>query len=424
MRSLASLLPGPGAVRPLAGNYLVDSLGTGLFLTGGVAFFIRVVGLTPTEVGGGFSLAGLITLGASVPTGWLADRMDNRKLLIILHVTEAVLFCLYPLVHSFLGFILVACATSLAIRAASTVRAALTGSVLEPDRLVPQRAYLRSVFNAGFAGGSALAAWALAADSVLACELVILGNVLSYLLAAATLVRLPAAGPRPRPAGVSKAPALKDVPFVVLTVLNGLLAVNGIVLTVALPLMIMSGHGIPKALAGLFVTANTVLVVIFQVRLSRGADTVEGGARAQRRAGILLALSCVGIAAAAAATSPALAITFLVVAVLLLTAGELLHMAGSWGISYGLAPDHTRGEYLGVYALGMAFAETVGPVSTASLGVGKGAPGWLAIAAVFLVSGLAVVPVARRALANRAAAQAADAAGGSPAVVAATGGAE
>ncbi|MGF6940697.1 hypothetical protein BKA18_000489 [Streptomyces auratus] len=35
---------------------------------------------------------------------------------------------------------MVACATSPAIRAAGTVRAALTGSVLEPDRLVPQRA--------------------------------------------------------------------------------------------------------------------------------------------------------------------------------------------------------------------------------------------------------------------------------------------
>ncbi|MEU6064797.1 MULTISPECIES: MFS transporter [Streptomyces] len=409
MPSFASLLPAPGAVRPLAANYLVDSLGTGLFLTGGVAFFVHVVGLTATQVGAGFSLAGLVTLGASVPTGWLADRMDTRRLLILVHVVESLLFCLYPLVHSFLAFVLVACATSLAIRAASTVRAALTGGVLEPDRLVPGRAYLRSVFNGGFAGGSALAAWALADGSHLACELVILGNAVSYLLAALTLIPLPPLPPRPRPAGVSKKPALKDVPFVLLTLLNGLLGINGIILTLALPLMIVSGHGIPKALAGLFVTVNTLLVVVFQVRLSRGADTVEGGARAQRRAGVFLALSCVGIAAAAAVHTPAPAIVLLVVAVLLLTAGELLAMAGSWGISYGLAPDHARGEYLGVYALGMAFAETVGPAATATLGVGEGAPGWLAIAAVFLLSGLAVVPLAARAQAKRSTAGAEEA---------------
>jgi hypothetical protein len=391
-------------------NYLVDSLGTGLFLTGGVAFFIKVVGLSPAQVGGGLSLAGLITLGVSVPTGWLADRVEPRRLLVLLHVLEAALFCLYPLVHSFLGFVLVACATTFAIRAASTVRSALTGSALEADKLVAGRAYLRSVFNAGFAGGSALAAWALAADSVTACDLVIIGNVVSYLLAAASLFRVPAVPPRQRPAGASKAPALKDLPFVLLTLVNGLLAINGIVLTIALPLMILSGHGIPRALAGLFVTGNTALVVVYQVRFSRGADTVEGGARSQRRAGVLLALSCVGIAAAAALsgrTWPAIAC--LVVAVLLLTAGELLQMAGSWGISYGLAPEHSRGEYLGVYALGMAFAETLGPVLTASLGVGGGAVGWLLIAAMFLLSGLAVVPLAtwaKSAASNRAAAPA------------------
>jgi MFS family permease len=384
----------------MVGNYLVDSLGTGLFLTGGVAFFIKVVGLTPVQVGLGFSLASLLTFFASVPTGWLADRMDARKLLIVVHLVEAVLFCLYPLVHSFLGFVLVACATSVAIRAASTVRAAVTGAVLEPERRVAGRAYLRSVFNAGFAGGSALAAWALADESNLACELVILGNAFSYLRAALTLLPVPPVPPKPRPAGASKAPALKDVPFVLLTLVNGILSINGIVLTLALPLMIVSGHGIPRPLAGLFVTANTVLVVLFQVRLSRNTDTVEGGARAQRKAGILLALSCCGIAAAATTHVPAIAIICLVAAVLVLTAGELLQMAGSWGISYGLAPEHARGEYLGVYALGAAFAETAGPAATTSLGVGQGTVGWLVIAAVFLLAGLAVGPLAGRALAS------------------------
>ncbi|WP_328374888.1 MFS transporter [Streptomyces sp. NBC_01020] len=423
MRPFASLLPARGATRPLSVNYLVDSLGTGLFLTGGVAFFVHVVGLTPAQVGAGFSLAGLITLGASVPTGWLADRMDTRRLLIVLHVAEAVLFCLYPLVHSFLGFVVVACATSLAIRATSTVRAALIGAVLEPDRLVAGRAYLRAVFNGGFAGGSALAAWALADGSHLACELVILGNAVTYVLAALTLIPLPAMPPRQRPAGASKAPALKDIPFVLLTLMNGLLGMNGIVLTLALPLLIVSGQGIPKALAGLFVTVNTVLIVIFQVRLSRGADTLEGGARAQRRSGFLLAVSCVGIAAAVAAHGTALKITFLTLAVLVLTAGELLAMAGSWGISYGLAPEHARGEYLGVYALGAAFSETVGPAATAFLGVREGPPGWLAIAAVFLLSGVAVVPLVARAQAKRAAAATGGATGDAEDLTASAGGA-
>lgn len=112
-----------------------------------------------------------------------------------------------------------------------------------------------------------------------------------------------------------------------------------------------------------------------------------------------------------AAHGTALKISFLALAVLILTAGELLTMAGSWGISYGLAPDHARGEYLGVYALGAAFAETVGPAATAFLGVREGPPGWLVIAAVFLLSGLAVVPLVTWAQTKRAAAAGGAAAG-------------
>lgn len=130
-----------------------------------------------------------------------------------------------------------------------------------------------------------------------------------------------------------------------------------------------------------------------------------------------------GIAAAVAAHGTALKITFLTLAVLVLTAGELLAMAGSWGISYGLAPEHARGEYLGVYALGAAFSETVGPAATAFLGVREGPPGWLAIAAVFLLSGVAVVPLVARAQAKRAAAATGGATGDAEDLTASAGGA-
>ena len=74
-RSL-SPLPPPGRLRTLSLATLANTIGTGLWVTGAALFLTRAVGLTPTEVGLGLTLAGLVGLTASVPLGGLADRRD------------------------------------------------------------------------------------------------------------------------------------------------------------------------------------------------------------------------------------------------------------------------------------------------------------------------------------------------------------
>ncbi|WP_305070406.1 MFS transporter [Micromonospora parastrephiae] len=76
-RSL-SPLPPPGRLRTLSLATLANTVGTGLWVTGAALYLTRVVGLSPTEVGLGLTLAGLVGLTASVPLGGLADRRDPR----------------------------------------------------------------------------------------------------------------------------------------------------------------------------------------------------------------------------------------------------------------------------------------------------------------------------------------------------------
>jgi hypothetical protein len=60
LRSLAGkVLPPPGLPRSLAFQSAVYAVDNGTYLTGSVVFFTLYVGLTPVQIGIGFSFVGL-----------------------------------------------------------------------------------------------------------------------------------------------------------------------------------------------------------------------------------------------------------------------------------------------------------------------------------------------------------------------------
>jgi hypothetical protein len=81
--------------------------------------------------------------------------------------------------------------------------------------------------------------------------------------------------------------------------------------------------------------------------------------------------------------------------------GELLFVAASWGLSIPLMPPDAPGEYQGVFAAGEAAALMTAPILMTTLVADWGQPGWLVLAAIFLVPALAAAPASRWALATR-----------------------
>jgi hypothetical protein len=142
------------------------------------------------------------------------------------------------------------------------------------------------------------------------------------------------------------------------------------------------------------------MCVFFQVRASKGVDDIPASARALRRAGVLLLLSC-ALYAAASGRSECVAIVVLLVAELAHVTGELLQSAGSWGYGYGLAPEALQGQYQGLFSMNYAVSGMLGPVVVTAVAIGWGWPGWLVIGAAFAVLGAALGPVGRWAAANR-----------------------
>jgi len=85
-------------------------------------------------------------------------------------------------------------------------------------------------------------------------------------------------------------------------------------------------------------------------------------------------------------------------------AGELLFVAASWGLSVPLMPTDAPSEYQGAFATGEAVALMVAPLLMTTLVAGWGAPGWIVLAAIFLLPAVTAVPATRWALRTRPAA--------------------
>jgi len=377
---------------------LVNTIGNGSYLTAGILYFTRVLHLPAYEVGLGFSAAGVISLVAGVPGGHLADRYSPRAIYAATLAGCALGMVGFYFTRNFLAFILVACFTSVAQAAGLAARGPIIRH-LGGKRPQELRAYLRSVTNLGIALGAVGAGVAVEVNSTLAYKILIAGNGASFAMSAAIIWFLPkikTSAPVSGPRWV----ALRDYPYITLTLLDGVLAIQGQVQTVAIPLWLTSFTAAPRWILAASVVINTVLVVVFQVRASRQITSAHEGGRAMRRAGFTLLISCVVISVTghlAAASAAAL----ILAAIIIQTAGELWYAAGGFELSFGLAPEHAQGQYLGVYGMGVGLANSFGPALLTALCIGWGMAGWVTVGILFAAAGLLIPPAVRWAEATR-----------------------
>jgi len=391
MPSVRAVLPSSGPARVLAVATLVNTFGSGLFFTGSVLFFTRVLHLSATQVGVGLSAAGLCGMLVGVPFGHLADRRGPREVLVALMTLAGLGMAAYAFVHTYWWFLAVACIATILDRGASGVRASVVATVGTPADRVRTRAYLRSLTNVGIGLGSLAAGVAIHVDSRPAYLTLIVGNAVTYVLAALVLLRLPHVEPVPRTSG-PRLPVLRDRPYLAFAALNGVLSMHFTMIEIGVPLWVVNDTTAPRWTVALVFLVNTVVVALFQVRASRGTDDVGSAARVVRTSGVLIAAACL-VFAAAGHRAAWVSTLLLVVAALVHVLGEMRQSAGSWGIAYGLAPDHLQGQYQGLNMSAFGLSSALAPVVVATA-VSVGVLGWVALGLIFLTSAAAQVPVA------------------------------
>jgi MFS family permease len=372
-----------------------------MYTTVSIIFFVQSVHVSAGFVGTGLTIAAAFGLIATLQGGRLADRKGAKPVLVVLFVVQAVLFALFPLISGRIEFLVAVICAAISASATLPTQQMFLSDLLGGAPRVAAAAYNRSVVNVGLGLGALLAALALAADSRPAFDAMLLGNALSFAIGAVVLGRLKAPGREKRPSGNTKATVaapnrhpLRQPGFVAAAFICGVLYLSASVLDVALPLQVSRHTSAPRWIIAALLLLNTILAITLQVRASVGSETIPGAARANRLAGISLLAGCV-LFALTTGHNPVIAVVMLVAATVMLTAGELFSSAGTWGMSYGLAPRDQQGKYLASFSLVSRTVRIAGP-ALAAIVVNDGDAWWIAAGLVFFVAGLAAPVVARR----------------------------
>jgi Major Facilitator Superfamily len=216
----------------------------------------------------------------------------------------------------------------------TTQRALIADLTNEEGRVRAYGAY-RVVLNVGAAAGPLLAA-GLATVSWSAVHAAIVGV---YVLAALTARALP----DPRPDGATVLPSLRlvvrDRTF--LLVFAAALASWSVynAYEVLFPVSLTQTHGLAPAAWGPLYVVNAVVVVLFQLRVTRWSSRVGAGPS------LVAAMLLMGLPFLALEASGAIAVAVAIVLVFVL--GEMLWAPGSEALVSRLAPPGTVGVYLG-----------------------------------------------------------------------------
>ncbi|MEU2132879.1 MFS transporter [Streptomyces sp. NPDC018352] len=408
--------PGGRNARVMLLALAVDRTGSGLWAASSVLYLTFVTHLSAQQIGVLLGVAGVAGIAGSPLAGRLAGRFPVRGLLIGCHLLRLVTLGLVLVCTGFDALLPVVAVTYLGDRAAKTLEM-LFATRAAGERRAAYQALSRSAANAGYGVGAGLAAIGLAVGTTGAYRVLILGNALSFVVAAVLVWRtgepagsavevarsggaVPAALDRaPDPDGrapVRRSSPWRDRGYLKFVLLDIPMNLDDSVLAVGLPLWLVNRTSAPHALVPAFLVVNTVLVVVLQLSVSKRAEGPRRATRAVLLYGVLMFVCC-GFLAVATRGGAWVAGAVLLAAALLVTLAELMRSVSSWELAVLLAPQDARAAYLGVAGMSQSIQKSAGPPLLTGVVMAAGPVGWLVLGTA--VAGLAVVQ--RRACVRR-----------------------
>lgn len=380
------VFPKSGTVRLLALNELLRTFGHGAIASLLPVYLHLFGGLSASQVayaagvGGGIGIAGSFTSGRAI------DRFGSKSVAVFSKIGQGLAIIAMCWTGGFVWVVsafavMVSLDTVAAASGGALVAHALTGA-----ERVRARAYLRAVGNIGVSLGVGCGGMGLALHLQLIDRFVL---VLAGLLSAGTasiiwrlkttLVRTVGKG---RP---SSSIALRDSTYVTFVGSYLVLTLSQAVLTLGLPLFLVAHSVVPIWWYSPLLIANTIMVIVLQVRLSRSAEKPQGARRALVRSGYLYALAMVTLLGATA-RSLAFGLASLLIFVIVITVGEIYQSAGGWGLSYHLSPENSHGAYQALFAAVSPMSNMLGPLFIGVLLVPHPVMGSLLFSAAFIVA--------------------------------------
>jgi MFS family permease len=398
----------------LVGAFLIDAIGTGMFIPFSLLFFLATTSMPLARIGLALSAAALLRIPATVAAGPLSDRFGPRTVIVGSQVLQAAGFTGYLFVHGFWSLVAAAILVQVGNAVFWVAYAPLIVTVAAEDEREHWFALGTALRTAGWAGGAVIAGATVAfggRDGYIAVAAV---NGASFVLAAFLSARVrpgkaaprPETGPPARPQGRPEAgsgggwqPLLRDRGFLGFVAVNVGITFVALAVPTALPVFLVKILGLPAWSPGATLALNAILVAV-------SAPFVMSAISGRKRRNVLMASqACVIVALAILLIVHLLpvgaAVALVLIAILPLAACEVMQGTVVPAVVTEFATPLTLGRYTSAYQVTFSIAEIFCPAVVAiTLRVGAAAL-WLPLAAVALLDIAAVGLLARRTTALR-----------------------
>jgi MFS family permease len=386
----------------LVGAFLIDAVGTGMFIPFSLLFFLATTSLPLTRIGLGLSVAALVRIPATVAAGPLSDRFGPRTAIAGSQLLQAAGFAGYLFVHGFWELVAAAVLVQIGNSVFWVAYAPLIFTVAAEGEREHWFALGTALRTAGWAVGGVIAGATVAVGGRGGYIAVAAANGASFVLAAFLTARLrpparrgarPGAGPAPASTG-SWRPLLQDHAFLGFVAVNVGITFLALAVPTALPVFLVKVLGLPTWSPGAALALNAVLVAV-------SAPVMMSAISGMRRRNVLMASQACAVAALAVLLLVHLlpvkaAIVLVLVAILPLAACEVMQGAVVPAVVTESATPLTVGRYTSAYQVTFSIADIICPlVVTVALRAGAAAL-WLPLAAVALLDLAAVGLLARR----------------------------
>ena len=344
----------------LVGITFIDRIG-GALLHLFFALYITIkFGVGMTQVGVLFAIFSVSSFVGQFVGGGLTDRMGRKSIMIFSLIATSLSSVLMGLVQSLSTFFVLAVFVGILTEAGGPARQAMVADLLPEEKRTNGYGIMRVAFNLSAAIGPAIGGL-LVRSSYL--YLFLADAIISLITAFLVWRSMPETKPDGRPGVAEESVAstfqgygtvLRDrifILFLMAAILTGFVYMN---LNTTLGVFLRDSHGIDEAGYGLLVSLNAAMVVVLQFPITR---RIEGYAPMLVMA-TGAALYAIGFGLYGFVTS----IGLFVLAMVILTIGEMIIAPVSQALAATFAPEEMRGRYMAVFGFSFAIPYAAGPL--------------------------------------------------------------
>jgi len=385
----------------LVGAFLIDAVGTGMFIPFSMLFFQMTTSLPLSRIGLGLSIAAIARIPVTVAAGPLCDRFGPRAAILGSQALQAAGFVGYLFVHGFWSLVAAAVFVQIGNSIFWVAYAPLIVAIAGAGEREHWFALGTALRTAGYAAGGVIAGTTVAVggrDGYIAIAAV---NGASFILAAILTARIRlATGPPGQGAGQAAGPRgsrptmLRDHAFLGFVAVNVGITFLALAIPTAIPLFLVDARHLPSWSPGVTLALNAMLVAL-------SAPVVMSVISGRRRRGVLIASQALVIVVLAVflvvPLLPAgVAVAVVLIAVLPLAACEVMQGAVVPAVVTESATPLTVGRYTSAYQMTFSLADIICPAVVATALHAGPATLWLPLSAVALLDLVAVGLLARR----------------------------